>query len=139
MITFNEFTNLAKINSKQTASALSAPPLNLNSSLLQQPLKTDTFEKQQDTKEIDIIKDRKKKILKRFIIEAGVVALALLAIKNGKKIFNALKNVVENYKTDKIICEAEIIPAPDKSSSNPPIRRALTYPAIIDVEGYSIN
>lgn len=139
MITFNEFTNLAKTNSKQTASVLSSPPLNLNSSSLQQPLKTDTFEKQQDTKEIDIIKDRKKKILKRFIIEAGVVALALLAIKNGKKIFNALKNIVENYKTDKIISEIEIIPAPDKSSSNPPIRRALTYPAIIDVEGYSIN
>ncbi len=138
MITFNEFTNLAKTNSKQTSSVLS-PPLNLNSSSLQQPLKTDTFEKQQDTKEIDTIKDRKKKILKRFIIEAGVVALALLAIKNGKKIFNALKNVVENYKTDKIISEIEIIPAPDKSSSNPPIRRALTYPAIIDVEGYSIN
>ena len=139
MITLNEFTNLAKTNPKQTASVLSTSPLNLNSSSLQQPLKTDTFEKQQDTKEIDIIKDRKKKILKRFIIEAGVVALALLAIKNGKKIFNALKNVVENYKTDKITYEVEIIPASDKSSSNPPIRRALTYPTIIDVEGYSIN
>ena len=139
MITFNEFTNLAKTNSKQTASVLSTPPLNLNSSSLQQPLKTDTFEKQQDTKEIDIIKDRKKKILKRFVIETGIFVLALLAIKNGKKIFNALKNVVENYRTDKITYEVEIIPAADKSSSNPPIRRALTYPAIIDVEGYSIN